>query len=119
MRPTDLHRPFIDELTRPVDAIRHQAKTVTVGISRTDEQMAELAETSRKPRYLLAIAEDPGAHLNAISFIRVLAETTAAVLVTLAIAFTIATMKNQNRILAMPAAAPAMPIVSWMSKPDA
>ncbi len=27
----------IDELTRPIDAIRHQAKTVTVGISRTDE----------------------------------------------------------------------------------
>jgi CBS domain containing-hemolysin-like protein len=51
--------------------------------------MAELAETSRRPRYLLAIAEDPGAHLNAINFIRVLAETTAAVLVTLAFAFTI------------------------------
>ncbi|CAN5816938.1 hypothetical protein BH18ACT2_BH18ACT2_07850 [soil metagenome] len=27
----------IDELTRPVDAIKHQAKTVTVGISRSDE----------------------------------------------------------------------------------
>ncbi|MDE0268497.1 MAG: SIS domain-containing protein [Acidimicrobiaceae bacterium] len=27
----------IDELTRPVDAIRHQAKTVTVGISRSDD----------------------------------------------------------------------------------
>lgn len=27
----------IDELTRPIDAIKHQAKTVTVGISRTDE----------------------------------------------------------------------------------
>lgn len=27
----------IDELTRPVDAIRHQAKTVTVGISRSED----------------------------------------------------------------------------------
>ncbi len=31
----------IDELTRPVDAIRHQAKTVTVGISRSDQTMLE------------------------------------------------------------------------------
>ncbi|MCU1560966.1 hemolysin family protein [Mycetocola sp.] len=51
--------------------------------------MAELADGSRKPVYLRAIAEDPGAHLNAINFIRVLAETTAAVLVTLAFALTI------------------------------
>ena len=29
----------IEELTRPVDAIKHQAKTVTVGISRTDESL--------------------------------------------------------------------------------
>jgi glucosamine--fructose-6-phosphate aminotransferase (isomerizing) len=29
----------IDQLTRPVDAIKHQAKTVTVGISRSDEAM--------------------------------------------------------------------------------
>jgi len=29
----------IDELTRPVDAIKHQAKTVTVGISRADEAL--------------------------------------------------------------------------------
>lgn len=32
----------IDELTRPVDAIKHQAKTVTVGISRTDETLLEV-----------------------------------------------------------------------------
>ncbi|MBG6238234.1 CBS domain containing-hemolysin-like protein [Mycetocola sp. CAN_C7] len=51
--------------------------------------MAELAERSRRPRYLRAIADEPGAHLNAINFIRVLAETTAAVLVTLAFAFSI------------------------------
>lgn len=29
----------IEELTRPVDAIKHQAKTVTVGISRADEAL--------------------------------------------------------------------------------
>ncbi|MEQ1632288.1 MAG: SIS domain-containing protein [Planctomycetota bacterium] len=29
----------IDQLTRPVDAIKHQAKTVTVGISRSDETL--------------------------------------------------------------------------------
>ena len=29
----------IDQLTRPVDAIKHQAKTVTVGISRADEAL--------------------------------------------------------------------------------
>ena len=29
----------IEELTRPVDAIKHQAKTVTVGISRSDETL--------------------------------------------------------------------------------
>lgn len=29
----------IDQLTRPVDAIKHQAKTVTVGISRNDEAL--------------------------------------------------------------------------------
>ena len=29
----------IDELTRPIDAIKHQAKTVTVGISRSEEAL--------------------------------------------------------------------------------
>ncbi|MFV0317372.1 MAG: SIS domain-containing protein [Microthrixaceae bacterium] len=33
----------IDELTRPVDAIKHQAKTVTVGISRSDESLLTVA----------------------------------------------------------------------------
>ncbi len=32
----------VGQLTRPVDAIRHQAKTVTVGISRTEEPRLEL-----------------------------------------------------------------------------
>jgi len=31
----------IEELTRPVDAIKHQAKTVTVGISRSDESLLQ------------------------------------------------------------------------------
>ncbi len=31
----------IDELTRPIDAIKHQAKTVTVGISRSDEDVVD------------------------------------------------------------------------------
>jgi len=29
----------VDQLTRPIDAIRHQAKTVTVGISRSDDTL--------------------------------------------------------------------------------
>ncbi len=33
----------IDELTRPIDAIKHQAKTVTVGISRNDEGILDRA----------------------------------------------------------------------------
>lgn len=33
----------IDELTRPVDTIKHQAKTVTVGISRSDEGLLDRA----------------------------------------------------------------------------
>jgi len=31
----------IEELTRPIDAIKHQAKTVTVGISRSDEAVLD------------------------------------------------------------------------------
>lgn len=55
--------------------------------SRAD--IAELAEKSRARRSLQAIAEDTGAHLNAINFTRIIAETTAAVLVTLVFATTI------------------------------
>ncbi|MCU1452932.1 MAG: glucosamine 6-phosphate synthetase, contains amidotransferase and phosphosugar isomerase domain [Acidimicrobiales bacterium] len=32
----------IEELTRPIDAIKHQAKTVTVGISRADEGLVQV-----------------------------------------------------------------------------
>lgn len=46
--------------------------------------LIELAEDARARRSLLAIAADPGAHVNAVSFVRIITETTAAVLVTLA-----------------------------------
>lgn len=46
--------------------------------------LADLAETSRSKKALLAIAEDPGPYLNAVNFSRIISETTAAVLVTLA-----------------------------------
>jgi len=38
---TDALTKAIEELTRPVDAIKHQAKTVTVGISRSDETLLQ------------------------------------------------------------------------------
>lgn len=47
-------------------------------------EIAELAVQARAKRSLEAIAEDTGAHVNAVNFMRILAETTAAVLVTLA-----------------------------------
>jgi CBS domain containing-hemolysin-like protein len=55
--------------------------------SRAD--ITELAVTARAKRSLRAIAADTGAHLNAINFVRIIAETTAAVLVTLVFATTI------------------------------
>lgn len=51
-------------------------------LSRAD--IGELAERSRPSRSLWAIATETGAHLNAVSFMRIIAETTAAVLVALA-----------------------------------
>ncbi|MCU1507676.1 MAG: HlyC/CorC family transporter [Microbacteriaceae bacterium] len=54
-------------------------------LSRADLQ--ELAAHSRASHSLLAIAADVGAHVNAINFMRVLAETTAAVLVSLSFAY--------------------------------
>ncbi|WP_419924604.1 SIS domain-containing protein [Candidatus Poriferisocius sp.] len=49
----------VGELTRPVDAIRHQAKTVTVGISRAEESLLELplvraALNAGAPRHYLS-----------------------------------------------------------------
>jgi len=55
--------------------------------SRAD--IAGLVQTARAKRSLRAIAADTGAHLNAINFMRIIAETTAAVLVTLVFATSI------------------------------
>lgn len=56
-------------------------------LSRTD--LVDLAAHSRSRRSLLAIAADMGAHVNALNFMRVVSETTAAVLVSLAFAYTL------------------------------
>jgi CBS domain containing-hemolysin-like protein len=53
-------------------------------LSRTD--LIDLASGSRVKRSLLAIAADVPSHVNAVNFLRVTSETTAAVLVTLALA---------------------------------
>ena len=53
-------------------------------VSRTD--LVDLAAHRRAKKSLLAIAADVGAHVNALSFMRILSETTAAVLVTLVFA---------------------------------
>lgn len=53
-------------------------------LSRSD--LNEMAATSRSRRSLQAIANDIGAHVNAVNFLRVVSETTAAVLVTLSFA---------------------------------
>ena len=55
-------------------------------LSRTD--LVDLAAHSRSRRSLLAIASDMGAHVNALNFMRVVSETTAAVLVSLSFAYT-------------------------------
>ena len=57
---TDALNLAIDELTRPVDTIKHQAKTVTVGISRADETL--LSST------LVAAALDAGAPRDRLSY---------------------------------------------------
>jgi CBS domain containing-hemolysin-like protein len=54
-------------------------------LSRTD--LVELAVVSRARRSILAIAGDMGAHVNALNFMRVVSETTAAVLVSLSFAY--------------------------------
>ena len=63
----------IEELTRPVDAIKHQAKTVTVGISRSDETLLEV------PLVREVIAT--GAHRDQLTYrtLRTLADISPAV----------------------------------------
>jgi CBS domain containing-hemolysin-like protein len=55
-------------------------------LSRTD--LVDLAAHSRAGKSILAISDDFGAHVNALNFMRVVSETTAAVLVSLAFAYT-------------------------------
>jgi glutamine---fructose-6-phosphate transaminase (isomerizing) len=63
----------IEELTRPVDAIKHQAKTVTVGISRTDETLLEVP--------LVRQVVSTGAHRDQLTYrtLRTLADISPAV----------------------------------------
>ncbi len=63
----------IEELTRPVDAIKHQAKTVTVGISRSDEGIMD--------RILVREVLDTGAGRDVLSYrtLKVLADLDPAV----------------------------------------
>lgn len=55
-------------------------------LSRTD--LVDLAGRSRSRASLIAISRNPEAHVNALNFMRIVAETTAAVLVTLTFAYT-------------------------------
>ena len=63
----------IDELTRPIDAIKHQAKTVTVGISRSDEGLMD--------RALVQAVVEAGASRDRLTYraLKVLADLDAAV----------------------------------------
>ena len=63
----------IDELTRPIDAIKHQAKTVTVGISRSEEGLLD--------RALVRAVLDAGAARDHLSYstLKVLAALDSAV----------------------------------------
>jgi glucosamine--fructose-6-phosphate aminotransferase (isomerizing) len=63
----------IEELTRPVDAIKHQAKTVTVGISRSDETLLEV------PLVREVVAS--GAHRDQLTYrtLRTLADISPAI----------------------------------------
>lgn len=64
----------IEELTRPIDAIKHQAKTVTVGISRSDEGVLD--------RHLVQATLKAGAGRDVLSYrtLKVLADLDPAVL---------------------------------------
>ncbi len=63
----------IEELTRPIDAIKHQAKTVTVGISRSDEGVLD--------RLLVQATLQAGAGRDVLSYrtLKVLADLSPTV----------------------------------------
>lgn len=75
--------------------------------SRAD--LLDMAARGRNARSLERIAADPDAHVNAVVFIRILSETTAAVLVTLAFA-----LLFDNIWWALLAAALIMTVVSFV-----
>jgi CBS domain containing-hemolysin-like protein len=83
--------------------------TAVLSLSRAD--LLELAERYRAKRSLRAIADDTGAHLNAANFARVVSETTAAVLVTIAFA---STFPNEQLWLALVLSAVVMTGVSFV-----
>ncbi|RFA14325.1 hemolysin [Subtercola boreus] len=62
------------------------ADAAMASLSRAD--ILDLAEKARAKRSIRAIAEDTGAHINVVNFVRVVAETSAAVLVTIALSAT-------------------------------
>ena len=63
----------IEELTRPVDAIKHQAKTVTVGISRSDEGVMD------RPLVQAVLAAGAGRDVLSYKTLKVLADLDPAV----------------------------------------
>ncbi len=63
----------VDELTRPVDAIKHQAKTVTVGISRSESALLGV------PLVATVLAAGPSADSLGYRALRTLASLDAAV----------------------------------------
>jgi len=63
----------IEELTRPIDAIKHQAKTVTVGISRSDEGVMDRALVQE------VLATGAGRDVLAYRTLKVLADLNPAV----------------------------------------
>ncbi|MEY2580477.1 MAG: hypothetical protein QOE09_326 [Ilumatobacteraceae bacterium] len=64
----------IEELTRPIDAIKHQAKTVTVGISRSDEGVLD------RPLVQATFAAGAGRDALSYSTLKILADLDPAVL---------------------------------------
>ncbi|MFN3258262.1 MAG: SIS domain-containing protein [Ilumatobacter sp.] len=63
----------IEELTRPVDTIKHQAKTVTVGISRSDEGIID------RPLVQAVLAAGAGRDVLSYRTLKVLADLDPAV----------------------------------------
>jgi glucosamine--fructose-6-phosphate aminotransferase (isomerizing) len=63
----------IEELTRPVDTIKHQAKTVTVGISRSDEDVID------RPLVQAVFAAGAGRDVLSYRTLKVLADLDPAV----------------------------------------